>query len=159
MRYLIPLLLLISCGPINDLYMPAVYHDAGFSPVLAEFRQDATDRGIPLDRWDQLRVVKWVDHLPEERLGLCTRQGIQSEDIAKYGGYWTEIRVHHQISNQPPILLKALLYHELGHCVLDLNHTTQYPYRLMSPNAESDTWIAANWISLVDDLFQSATSN
>ena len=53
---------------------------------------------------------------------------------------------------KPEIRQKALLYHELAHCVLELDHTDQESKTLMSPTMLSNAYYEMNWDELVKDM-------
>ena len=53
-----------------------------------------------------------------------------------------------------PIIKKAIVFHELGHCSLGLDHSAEYDYTLTDPyiyTTESN-YYESNWSALVADL-------
>lgn len=73
-------------------------------------------------------------------IGYCTEDGrvVLSRDVWESSG---------MLSN------KALLFHELGHCVLDLGHAPKPAINIMAPCMLEDDILAENWASLIKKLF------
>lgn len=60
-----------------------------------------------------------------------------------------------------PIIKKAIVFHELGHCSLGLDHSAEYDYTLTDPyiyTGESK-YYESNWSALVADLKTKARRN
>ena len=49
---------------------------------------------------------------------------------------------------------RTLIYHELGHCALDLDHTKDEDIEIMNPYILPDSLAISNWDQLVDNLFR-----
>jgi hypothetical protein len=73
-------------------------------------------------------------------IGLCISSG--RVKILKW--WWTVAE---------PIERKGLIYHELGHCLLKLDHSTEPSVNLMSPYILTASKLADHWDDLVDKLF------
>lgn len=60
----------------------------------------------------------------------------------------TEIFAHESLS------FKALIWHELGHCLLNLDHIDdKYGIHIMNPGIPTEKELGSNWTSFVVDLF------
>lgn len=78
-------------------------------------------------------------------LGYCTYDGtvVLNQDL------WFKLR---------PITQKAVVFHELGHCVLNLGHAPDDALNLMTPYILPSDQIAENWDLLLDKLFSKSLS-
>ena len=146
---------LCRCGPSNDNNTPnappVVEVIPSLKEVYDEFVSDCGSKyGADLSNKYKLEYIQY--------------EGYKGELKNKYGGntvgmclYWTSnnvitksnITISHMDS---AIKTKAVLYHELGHCVLKLAHTEQNPQTMMSPIMGTDEFYKENWDELVKDM-------
>lgn len=150
-------LLLLSCGEDdNNDWVEKISLDPGppeidyeqpvdkLQTFIDEFKKDCGSYGRDLSRFSTLESVKFGDPSTDEepnRVGVC--------NWWKHDGdvYKTEIIVSPLKSH---ILLRGLMYHELGHCILGLPHTSDTT--MMSPNLLSPYYYEDNWNNLVKQL-------
>lgn len=119
MRYAIVLLFIIGCGDYQDeselgstprgtVSRTVIHPD--FKEYVDQFKLDC-----PQANMKKLAMLAWSTGVRTEntptRLGTCSYYPERQIDIA------IELR-----GTLEPILMKMLVYHELGHCVLDLDH-------------------------------------
>lgn len=77
-------------------------------------------------------------------IGFCMQWFFDSGELEK---------AHIIVEKQSSLIkMKAVLYHELGHCVLGLNHTEQEPKTIMSPQMHHELYYQENWDQLVKDM-------
>lgn len=125
-----------------------------FHVYVHEFDQKASQRGRNTSA--VLTSMKLVDKLTHNSknntAGVCYSTGGRTQ-------LHIEIRSRHWFEFDD-LQRRALIYHELGHCVLDLPHTDEklavgwleIP-RLMNPYISSSWFLRPYWERLVDDFF------
>jgi hypothetical protein len=159
--YLIPVVMLITaCGKgeiaedwnkrhqkDND----TVYQEEpapALRAILDSFISDCRDTyHADVSLANKLEYIRYGDPATKEKpyvVGQCNMMYYEDGSLAK-----SNIIVK-EMNN--PIMAKALLYHELGHCILDLDHTSEESQTLMSPNMFSSKYYTNNWDRLVKDL-------
>lgn len=160
---------------------PAPFVDPYLESYIEAFVSDAATYGIAIsgDRLSNLRIVKFVDSVEqqkqaygqasdgEELAGACTDVVLDNRTTA--GIYaagrrksWQEIWIANSITGAgptPKLVLKELMYHELGHCLLGLDHAAPSPHKIMSPAVSGDAkFLESHWTRLVQELFTSRTN-
>jgi hypothetical protein len=149
----------VACGTQEDngIVRPALpleYDteiDAALMPYVQGFIQDCEQRRT--DCRKRLRLVKEVKVVPITHkqdnpdlitVGLCYKNLVASkvhisDEILKNSGYY----------------IRAVVYHELGHCMYDLEHEGQ-DGRLMGEVMPSIFTIIQQWPTMVSELFDQA---
>ena len=115
----------------NFLYDCSIKHKANVSDV------------------NKLEYIRYGDPATEEnptRIGVCWTWHYDNGAL-----YKSNIIVKQM---NTAISMRALMYHELGHCVLGLEHTDQESKTMMSPTMHNDAYYEANWDKLVKDMCQ-----
>jgi hypothetical protein len=144
---LLLLLLATSCAETGDL--PPVYQAPGsiapvvevdLIPVVEEFLRDC--RGVDAARvdrnWARLRSVVYGPTTFDgetDRAAYCAIWGDGSREIVLNPRFTGSVR-------------RALVYHELGHCLLDLDHHPESG-ELMSPAVPPSVTLDTSWDLLV----------
>lgn len=109
MKYIILVLLLSACGSEDhnsrSKYISQVI-DPELEVIIEEWKSDMLDAGIDISGYDDIYKIV-VSDLPERKLGICTY------------GRTNKINIRPGL---PEAVLKAVMYHELGHCALDQDH-------------------------------------
>lgn len=159
--------------------MPDRFVDQDLGTFIAEFKAEAAARGRVIDGKldDKLRRVEYVDDIdgkrrdygqtgpsPLELSGACTDARL--DNVMGSGRFkvdmgeakWSEIWISAKMIRGARVpdrrILKELMFHELGHCLLDLEHKETGPHGIMSPVMHADpAWIEANWSDLLKELF------
>lgn len=167
----------VACRP-KQQKLPLAFVDPYLETYIDAFVRDAATHGviIPEQRLADLRIVKFVESVEREKqaygqpssgerlAGACTDVVIDNRNELQQikGGkkkFWQEIWVSNNITSgtsTSPWVLKELMYHELGHCLLGRDHAALSPHRIMSPNVSGDAdFLAKNWDQLLADLFES----
>ena len=65
-----------------------------------------------------------------------------------------KIEIKRNIAEPGSTKEKALIFHELGHCLLDLGHSDPNTKMLMNPYLFDEKTYASNWTQLQNELFQ-----
>jgi hypothetical protein len=95
---------LASCGSLSD---------KRFDRYVAIFEAQAEARGIDTDS-----VVLSFAPLEVDRLGECERWPLQPNIIYIDPVWWADLKEDCR---------EALIFHEMGHCALDLDHYSDVP--------------------------------
>lgn len=137
MRAAILLLALVGCGQVPPVIHPEL---AGY---IRDFSSDCYSYGADLSGLTSMKYVDFADDLEGRKslVGVC-KMGMA---VGGYSPYWS-IEVERLPSN---VLQKALMYHELGHCVLGLDHV---PDTIMNTNLLAKDVYSANWAAMVEGL-------
>jgi hypothetical protein len=172
MRWISLLTLLVACGQENTIISrrapepPPVtlkVDDALLKRYVDEFYQLCVDRNHStcLDRFKKLESVAFVDATTiqngepgaENRAGVCYVWSDQYNRIHK-----TQIQVLN--IEWDPKVLEGLIYHELGHCVLGLDHVQggKNNPKMMNPYVYYAELYLEYWQQMVDELFTTALS-
>jgi hypothetical protein len=159
--------ILVSCAvePTRPTSNPAVgsldhtiEYDPEFLPTIEEFQVRSVRANNPLDM-SILKTVQFIDRIVvygedggviESVVGVCWKSGSR-RDI--------QIEPHFYFSKSE-IEGKALLIHELAHCMLDSPHKTEsitdFCPSVMRPYISSQETLATCWHHMMADLFKPA---
>lgn len=137
MRYVLLLLAVCSCAPPA----PPMLHPE-LVGYIDEFIDDCHAYGADVS---DLRLLRYVGYNTSiagnpDMVGVCWTMSVPGVRIA------TAIEVKDLGDD---VLQKALMYHELGHCILNLNHR---PGTLMAEEMLPKYIYEASWDRLVEDL-------
>jgi len=115
--------------------------------ILQSFEKDCKDiYNVDLSNLSKLQFIRYGDPATKEKpstVGICNTW-YEDDLLIKSNIIVKDLK--------SPILNKALLYHELGHCVLELDHTSQESKTIMSPTMLNVSHYSNNWDKLVKDL-------
>lgn len=153
--------MLISCGsgpsdyiitaPIEPPVVPQVEREPPeerIQSVVDEFLFDCGETyGADVSDIDKILSIVIEDPSTEEkptRVGVCYASRYADGVLAQGNIVLKDLK--------SDITFKALVYHELGHCVLGLKHDEQKPYHLMSPQLGNPIVLERDWDILVKDL-------
>lgn len=119
---ILAVILLSGCGQASGPQDPA------FIDIVAQFTQDALNRGIVLqvDTTIQFGDVA-ANNGTSEAVAVCNKSHIDAAD----SGTITVDQVHW--NGIAPLEQKMLIYHELGHCVLNRVHVMATEQELIYP--------------------------
>ena len=134
MKLLILLLLSTSCGAA----MSVTPSDSRLIPYYQMFKADAVRFNVPLPEKAPLMVVVEKFNKPN-LIGLCN-----------HTSYVVSIR-EDILKNLKQ--LRMLMYHELGHCMLQRKHTSKKIGQIMSPSVAS-AYTEAQWEKLIYNFFR-----
>lgn len=161
--FLLILPLLEGCGRAKDelddyifqeinrkVNRPDRFIDPDLQPFMDEYVRDMSDRGIDTDISNLYRLeyadVLEIEEKGEVRklLGVC----YHNRDPKGYYGTIKILRGHGEE------VTRAIVYHELGHCVHDLDHSDK-PNTLMFPSLTTNPqFYVDNWTQLVDEMVE-----
>jgi len=132
--------------PVNKTYKTEI--DEILYPFVAMFLKDCearrTDCKKKLERIKEIKVIDMPDLNESDNeivIGLCYDTLLNRRVHIN--------RIIIDFSNQ---YLQALMYHELGHCMYNLDHLKQ-PDKIMSPEMPSLLVLMSQWEELVEELF------
>ena len=153
-----------ACGDVTQI-KPDRYVHPDLTELVDQFRADAEARQVDTSAgFGKLRIINFVDSLVTSKKvdGSHSRAiGVCKYYKSKYvrGVYWREIylerSVYEKTIEKNPKFFEALVYHELGHCVLDLEHVTKWSSIMHSkvPPFSSEKF-KVKWPEMVDELFE-----
>lgn len=146
--------LLPSQGPkVDDQARPNLPGDADVSSIVDEFysKADSLKHALTHDT----REIKFVDSLASQGdsvIGVCityTQGDVEVyRELELLSSFWSTASLQSR---------HTLLFHELGHCALDLNHVPEGSGAIMEPIILNDSFAQSNWPSLVSNEFQAST--
>lgn len=124
--------------------------EADFQPGLERFEAEAVRQSVHLDAARLAALsIQFADLLERGTVGLCAADG-ETYDVWVDRAYWTR---------ETWIIREALLNHELGHCLLDRVHRSDFdtalgiPASIMYPEMRSDLTYSRNWSYYMLELF------
>jgi len=149
MKYLLILVLLLGCGSFPEdwvfadggYYVPPPSLDPDLYVYVIDFMYDATRYGHS-PNVDLLRQLNYED-LNGEHIGVCTTWYEGGTSNVR----WTHIRVDPTITCEAQ--LKAVMYHELGHCLMGWDHSESGIMRSFSYSCEH---YEVHWDDMVEQL-------
>lgn len=133
--------------PVNLVVAPDLL------PDYQAFIETAVKQHVTLN--SRLRNVELVDSIdtnnPNGRtIGLCTVASTNDGQVA-----YRDVQIVKDVANDP-ILLRVVMFHELGHCLLSLEHTGTENKQIMDAIIDiDDAYAVENWDSLVNFEFNS----
>jgi hypothetical protein len=152
-KILLIILISTGCRHPSDTDAEVVLHvDEELKELFNNFIEDANFYGNAKKIAGHLSVLGSVTfkeiYTEEERtLGTCRRYRTLQGDTVTY----SEIFIDPSLKSDP-IKLKAVVYHELGHCLLGLEHVT-YKIDLMNAQLLHKSYLEVMWDELVYELF------
>lgn len=130
--------------------------DPQLQPYFYSFLKDAADLGHPI-LVDNLSMHFVTNLIPSSHQGVCEKNKNPPRILISLQ-YWQSFQ---------EIEKKALVYHELGHCVLGLEHDNEYicfseyneciPRSLMYPYSISAWFYSKYWNYYASELFNGPT--
>lgn len=142
---------------ISTLYTCTPRHkgtnvDKELYSVYTEFLDDCKKHGIDINSYPKLSNLK-LKSMTEETVGIC----ITDENlIYKY----RNVYLNNEITDK--FLLKFIAYHEMGHCIFELEHdSVSEGYTIMTPNINlllKDEY-EKNWDTMRFEYFQKVRNN
>lgn len=131
---------IVGPNPKCSIRTLARYHDPEFRPYLTAFQQDAKKYKVGCYSTSSMHFVTELEKdiagycLPGERIVISRQTWDNLQDIEK----------------------STLIYHELGHCSLGLDHTAPNEWALMNPRLLPTYMLEGHWDELVEAMFQKA---
>jgi len=105
-------LMITSCAPEIELYE----FDPDVSIYVSKFLEEGRARGIDVEKEVSRIVWEWVDDPDIGYYGLSVKKGLKRNRIKINYYYW---------KNSSDAFKEWLIFHELGHSVLDKEHTEE----------------------------------
>jgi len=140
-KIIILLSLLTGCGTASGWIWPTTPLARGdFDPLLQPYIQEFIDKcgktyGADISALSTLESAKFVKEIkgfPDYTIGVC-----------RWRGMLTYIEVADSYMHDPR--LRELVFHELGHCILDLGHTPNIEGGIMTPNMRHQAFSPVQW--------------
>ena len=138
-------------GPILPIHTQV---DDELKPYYEQFVNDAGIRRTKLNTGlETVKVVNEIESPDKDKgtrvIGVC---------IWHYYDNGVAVRNIEIVKSllSDPIQLRLVVYHELGHCLLNLDHTPNNSKQIMDPISNlSDEYVTQNWNDLVNYEFES----
>jgi hypothetical protein len=135
-----------SCGRSLAGEVPSGYHEPELIKYLHEFRADATDSQVELQSL-LLRRMTFEEMTPPQ-VGVCRTYELPVGNRYEVKA-WTEVLIDPDFRFDTR--LRALMYHELGHCLLGRGHSET---GIMRDTMYPPGYYEENWDELVKELFR-----
>lgn len=134
----------------RDYYLPELNIDSRLEGFVQEFVAEADKRNANHLDVELIRTLKFAK-LGDDIAGVCrTWRWAVGEGISHL-----EIMVDEEFKSlKPEWMVRALLFHEMGHCLLRLEHSEEEPRVIMHPRLQRNNYYEKNWKWLLDDLFK-----
>lgn len=162
---LLPILLFIGCGSALNLSTPLEFRYRFDSTDDGENRGNLKElQGLYKDfllycryseqrelchknntRMREVSILDRLDGMDENTVGVCI-YGYEGRRVALLRSYWNDTNVYNR---------RGLFFHEMGHCLLDLEHVDQNTVDIMTPTLPPTKEFKYNWSFLVEKLFSS----
>lgn len=97
----------------------------------------------------KVRSINFVDAFDEK-----TDPNGSVAGVCWWSRFSRKIEIKRGIAEPGSVREKALIFHELGHCLLDLGHSDPNTKMLMNPYLFDEKTYASNWTRLQNELFQ-----
>ena len=153
----------VSCGressdwintPVSpEIETPPVEREEperSLKPYIDAFLHDCGEvYGADVSNINKLRSVKYDEVATEDnpnRVGVCYTW------IYDHSGELAYADVVVVKPKTYELWFKALMYHELAHCILLVGHTPQEPQSMMSPVMAKNEFYEENWDGLVEEM-------
>jgi hypothetical protein len=141
---------LSACGSSqSQTHTPVVSIEAQYQPIVDSFTVEAATEGAPVTITDL--IIQTVQDLPTtEEMGVCLQGAGTTPTIQINQSMWDSLDADGQ---------QELLFHELGHCVLNRVHeeilNNGVPVSVMSPIFLGSSLYDANKDQYMHELFTS----
>lgn len=155
-------ILLLGCGGAGK---PDKFFDPDLVPFLEKFISEADDHGVDMPGLDALRVLRFVDGFPgidtatKRIMGLCKKRTVKGSGYVSVARRWREVLIRRPVDGRARVdnkIIEYIVYHELGHCLLNLDHSPPLGApRIMRPSVSmaSGGWLNKNWTAVVGEFF------
>lgn len=125
-------LVLVGCGDVNfhePYYVPPVIEDAQLSELYWEFMDDYGHHVNPNRHVTEIKFA-YTGHIDDDKrpLGYCRWYSIIYPTYTEWKGYVT---IDPRVKDLDYSIMRAVVFHELGHCALGLSDQYVDPTDLM----------------------------
>ena len=147
MRHIALAIILTACGTDATLIKLKPHENKELKPYVEMFYEDAGVYGKHISRGEisyYLKDEPLAEELPTA-VGVCfkSKNKLYLPYIVVSNHYWAMASFLER---------KALIYHEMAHCLMNLGHVNEHP-SLMYPNVYGDAYLQIFWDGMVEDLF------
>ncbi len=140
---LLSALMLTACGRDDiDAFTPLepkqpesieYFHDPELEPYVLDYLAFSDEQGLTYGYASFLRRVEYVDKMEDDHIGLCEYYTNGERTIKILRREYGELQ------------MRALMYHELAHCVHNSDHTEKVNPHIMNPNLPWEQQLEADW--------------
>ena len=150
---------LAACGRPQTI-KPMSSFDSEITPFYYSFLSDAKRFGVTVDAGDDL-IGLHFGKLEAPVIGECNVQDLESTNVVtqetKNIGHWRDVTLQRPEGDILDAHFKETVYHELGHCLLNLNHVAD-ENAIMNPQLLlSSAQIEAMWEAQLKGFFAQAS--
>lgn len=147
---------LIGCGA-DEIKTPAIQSKEANNndPYLAQYVehfngicQQTTAADRCTENLKKLKSIKFADSIGED----------SAEKITAGVCWWAKktrrVEIRRGLFEPGSLQERGLIFHELGHCLLDLGHSNPENIMIMNPYVLPEKTYASSWAKLQNELFQ-----
>ncbi len=139
---------------VAPVHIPDSFVAPAAADLVNEFLSDAArlDRKFVMPERLRVTIVEKIENSGKIEIGHCTRRWVERKVSA------TRVNIHSvELSAElldRPYLFRRTVYHELGHCLLNLPHVeASSPRSIMSETVfANETYDENEWLHLVEEL-------
>jgi len=145
---------LTACGTKADDFIrrevnpkpPAYSIDPVMQPMIDQFMDDAHAYDADTSRAGYLRIAEFAEIGRDQVVGVCSEYTFSNGELS-----YLQVTIRPDFAERLDSPSYAgLMYHELGHCILNLEHSET---GIMAPVMYSESYYEENWDELVEELF------
>lgn len=158
---------ILAQAGVDPPKIPTIERDDRLEPILYDFIDQAEVYGVkvPKTQVDKIRKMVFVKRFSKKTnpkaIAVCHRYNykersvIGGKAIVKFN--WFNIEVHQakakRLAGNNRTLLKKIIFHELGHCLLNKGHLPKNKKGIMAAVFGDNVKIEDRWTDLVEDMF------
>lgn len=130
------------------MYFPEPDIDPSVMDDVYSFLEDCAEYNCDLSDWHKLKSITISQELNKDKDTLA--------GVCMYDPYTRDIILDPDSYQPGNCRSKSLAYHELAHCVLNLDHVESNQFEIMNPAMPTEYDCITNWEAAADRFFKSA---
>lgn len=141
---------LVGCSTPNDEDLIIYEVPAEVQPYVNSFVNEYEARGGDTTDLTPNLIIRWSDTMPRTGIiGYCwlSKTDMYLPEVVLLRSYWI---------TSSEVLRELLVYHELGHCLLNYDHVETDTYDIMYPSIINQYYYSEHRHEILDKFFDSS---